>query len=95
MPDPATDPSMQLDEHPQDPDAPSPRVPLARALDLMRVLAGRRGTASVQWSGSGFVYSLTAERAAPVPLELDPDPEVTHIAADLLIEVLTSLEQTG
>jgi hypothetical protein len=93
MSDPATDARMQLDEHPQDPAAASPRVPLARVLDLMRVLAGRRGSAGVQWSGSGFVYSLTAERGAPVPLELDPDPTATNVAADLLVEVLYSLDQ--
>lgn len=90
--DPATDPRMQLDEHPQDPDVASPLVPLARVLDLMRVLAGRRGSSAVQWSGSGFVYSLTAERGAPVPLELDPDPTVPDVAADLLVEVLYSLD---
>jgi hypothetical protein len=61
-----------------------PRVRLRLVLALLRLLGGRRGHASVTWSGQGFVYTLEATRGAPVPLSVDRDPTALNGAeADL------------
>jgi hypothetical protein len=46
----------------QDQDVPEPTVRLRLALALLRILAGRRGHASVRWHGAGFTYTLHATR---------------------------------
>lgn len=54
-----------------------PRVRVAILLAVVRLLAGRRGYATVEWSGQGFRYQLYAYRDLdPDPLVIDGDPQV-------------------
>ena len=70
----------------QDDEARAPRTRLNRVLAPLRALAGPRGHAAVQWSGQGFVYTLTAHRDGPSPVTMDFDPEARNGPA--LVELL-------
>lgn len=78
MSDPATNPAHELDDAPQDPAVREPRARLSHLAPLVRVLAGRRGHASVSWFASGFVHTLAVERrdVEPDGLSWDVAPEV-------------------
>jgi hypothetical protein len=54
---------------------PGPRVRLRLVLALLRIASGRRGWASVRWSGQGFVYTVKVMRALPKAYTLDADPD--------------------
>lgn len=67
---------LYADPEVQDPAVPpGPRVRLRLVMALLRIAAGRRGRASVQWSGQGFTYGLVALRSTPQPYTLDADPD--------------------
>ena len=65
----------------QDPEARASRVRLHRFLSVLRILAGRRGYANVEWWGQGFRYTLTAERVPPGPTTVDADPTIEDVGA--------------
>jgi hypothetical protein len=78
MTDPATDPDHDLLDHPQDGGVDQPHIRLGTFLALLRVLAGRRGWATVAWNRSGFTYVVTAQREGGAPgAALDIDPTAT------------------
>jgi hypothetical protein len=60
----------------QDAGVTEPRVRLRLVLALLRIIAGRRGHASVSWHGAGFTYVLGAirEPGDDTAVEFDPDP---------------------
>lgn len=65
-----------------DGDVPEPTVRLRLALALLRVLAGRRGHASVRWHGAGFTYTLHATRQAGDDTTVDVDFDPAAPGAD-------------
>lgn len=89
MSDPATNPTTDLVDHPQD--EPQPRVRLGTVLALLRILAGRRGHAGVAWHRYGFSYTLEAIReggAAGVALDVDPGALGLDEARTRLVDAL-------
>jgi hypothetical protein len=62
----------------QDDDVTEPQMRLGVFLSLLRILAGRRGRASVKWFGAGFTYYVLVVREDAVPLVLDDDPTAEH-----------------
>jgi hypothetical protein len=60
------------------------RAHLSTVLDVLRVLAGRRGWAQVTWHGQGFTYTLFTVRdpyADPAAIHVADDPDVTGLGA--------------
>lgn len=53
----------------------TPHVRLGVLLAWLRILAGRRGTASAQWAGAGFTYQVVVTRGTTggvVVIDYDP-----------------------
>jgi hypothetical protein len=89
MADPATNPLHDLVDDPQD--RPQPRIRLGTFLALLRVLAGRRGDATVIWHRDGFSYTLTAAREGGAPgvaLDVDPEAPGGDVARARLLDAL-------
>jgi hypothetical protein len=78
----------------QDGDLIPSTVRLREVLALLRVLAGTRGRAVVQWWGGGFAYELRVVRRSRVRYAIDHDEHVEHgdLAAARLRDALTSGE---
>lgn len=73
MSDPDTNPLHDLAQDPQD--EPQPRARIGTVLALLRVLAGRRGHASLVWHRYGFTHAITVVREDGAPgIDFDPDP---------------------
>lgn len=74
----------------QDQDVPEPRIRVRLLLQLLRIVAGHRGTAAVVWTGAGFTYHLEVERgdAGGPAVTIDHDPTADVAIVERIREAL-------
>jgi hypothetical protein len=90
MSDPATNPAHELTEFPQDEQQHS-RMHLGTFFALLRVLAGRRGHASLAWNRYGFTHVVTVQREQTTEglvLDGDEDAHGGAVARERLSDAL-------